>query len=187
MQQGGGTHGDPEPSRISVLFSALPEEHQLCCLDHNPNSALRTRTIALIRPRTARQLKTHLIFSPLRYCFSVISPFTAQPNSSSNYYPGTRGLGECSQTPCQVFVLPLIGWKGGTDRDQSADAPFTDRTHTRNMRNHTTEIYKQFPTLIKVLFLFGWVFLTIKTKQLCSRQNQRSQKNFLRFTNSIAR
>lgn len=186
MQQGGGTHGDPEPSRISVLFSALPAEHRLCCLDHNPNSALRTRTIALIRPRAARQLKTHLIFSPLRYCFSVISLFTAQPNSSSNYYPGTRGLGECSQTPCQVFVLPLIGWKRGNRQGPKCRCPiYRPNTDQEHEKSHYRNL--QFPTLIKVLFLFGWVFLTIKTKQLCSRQNQRSQKNLLRFTNSIAR
>lgn len=164
MQQGGGTHGDPEPSRISVLFSALPAEHRLCCLDHNPNAALRTRTIALIRPHTARQLKTHLIFSPLRYCFSVISLFTAQPNSSSNYYPGTRGLGECSQNTMSGVCAPSHRMERGNRQGPKCRCPiYRPNTHQEHEKSH----YRNLQTISNTDqgFIFVWLgFFNNKNK-----------------------
>lgn len=122
---------------------------------------------------------------------------TAPPDTISLPFPRSQH----DWIPVAITALQLKGWenvptpgvrqlsspspwqKGGTRGDQNAGATFTNQTHARNMRSHTTEISKQFPTLTKILFYF----LTIKTKQLCSEQNQRSQKNSLKFTNSIAR
>lgn len=84
--------------------------------------------------------------------------------------------------------VPSSGWPGSTPQGAAGKSQESNRSPERtarvsetsreNMRNHTTEIYKPFPTLIKVLFLFCWGFFNSKNKTAVFKAKPKISKKF---------